>query len=183
MDGYLRLKSKLGGFSRVWVVLDGQNLSYYELFDVKDQKPKKIKGSLDIKDAEIIKITGDSAIKFGVKVRAAKGKVTFACSDANLCNAWFNILFRCTKLHEEEEERRRRPIQCREVLGIPEEKYGKLTKEMIGRAYKRLCLKEHPDKGGNSEITSVLLSLLDTFPVLQLISIIDQFPVLVFVFL
>jgi hypothetical protein len=149
MEGYLRVKTSFG-FVRVWVVLDGQQISYYELFDPKDQKPKKIKGSLEIKDAEIIKISNEQ-IKYGVKIRAAKGKVTFVCTDTNTWNAWFNILQRCVKLHEEDEERKRRPKEAREILNIPEEKYGKLTKEMIGRAYKRLCLKEHPDKGGDAE--------------------------------
>jgi hypothetical protein len=149
MEGYLRVKTSFG-FVRVWVVLDGQQISYYELFDPKDQKPKKIKGSLEIKDAEIIKISNEQ-IKYGVKIRAAKGKVTFVCTDTNTWNAWFNILQRCVKLHEEDEERKRRPKEAREILNIPEEKFGKLTKEMIGRAYKRLCLKEHPDKGGDAE--------------------------------
>ncbi len=150
MEGYLRWTNKFM-VMRVWVVVDQQQLTYYEIFDVREQKPKKIKGLLYLQNANIIKIS-DQNIAHGLKIKTEKGKATFICADVNSWNTWYNVLTRAVSLHEEEKERKQKPVTCRELLEIPESKYGpKLTKSMITRAYKKLSLKEHPDKGGNAE--------------------------------
>jgi len=53
MEGYLYIK-KLG-YNKVWAVLDGQRLSYYEDIDLKLQEPKGFKGVLLLKEA-IVKV-------------------------------------------------------------------------------------------------------------------------------
>jgi preprotein translocase subunit Sec63 len=153
MEGYLRWKNGFL-FTRVWVVVEEQLLTFYEFFDTEEGQPKKVKGSLDLKNAEIIKLaskhSNDPAqAQHGLKIKTTtKGsKATFLCSDANTWNQWFSALLRISKFHEEEADRIKKPLESREILGIPEDKFGKLTKSMITRSYKRLSLKEHPDKG------------------------------------
>lgn len=135
---------------RVWVVIDAQQLTFYEYFDQSEQIPKKIKGALYLRDAEIIKSrTEKNQNDFTLKVKTSKGKATFICSDPTSWNTWFNVLNRCVSLHKEIEDREQKPILAREVLGLSSN--GKITKSMITRAYKKLTLKEHPDKGGNPD--------------------------------
>jgi hypothetical protein len=147
MEGFLKLKSKyFGALRSVWVVLDGQQLTYYDNLDLEKQIAVGFKGALFVKDATITKFS-DVNIKHGIAVKAAS-KVKFECGDANTCSSWYNALVRATKIHIEEEQRFVAMEKYCSLLNIDPNDTD-LSTRMISKAYRKLCLKEHPDKGGN----------------------------------
>lgn len=173
MEGYLNLCTKQLGKTykarQVWVVLDGQTLTYYDRLDLTLQLPKNVKGVLFIKSAEVSKVSRPS-IEFGIKiycttssntstsssllpVKSSSGstsKVFFDCVNATNCNTWFNALSRAVKLHEEASERLLLPLRARDTLQIAHDTL--LTKSLLSKTYKRLCLTHHPDKGGDTDL-------------------------------
>lgn len=153
MEGYVRLKSSFG-FSTIWLVLDGQDLAYYETLDVTTQTPKKLKGVLNVRDG-LLKKFQQPNMHMGIKIKNAKAsqKLSFDCPNATAWNAWFNALNRAIKEHIEEAKKLQLPYDYRKVLEIDPE-IPKLSKGIITRAYKKISLREHPDKGGNADTFS-----------------------------
>lgn len=151
MEGYVQLKYGFTAINlKVWMVLDGQHMTYYDALDLTEQQPVRLRGTLEIKEAEIKKFK-DKIFPFGLKVKnKTGGKVVFNCETAALWNSWFNALTRAVKEHTVVEERRLLPFKYREILEI-DKSITKLSKGLITRAYKKLSLKEHPDKGGDAD--------------------------------
>jgi hypothetical protein len=158
MEGFVTIRTTFGGYLKVWMVLDCQQLSYYEDFDLPNQCPKKLKGSMNVRDAEIKKFSDDNSnIKHGLKIKAtAKGgkvsKLQCAMPDAAICSSWYNSLNRAINLHKEDEDRMNRPLEYKKTLQIEDKQGEKLTQGMIAKAYKKLCLSAHPDKGGDPAV-------------------------------
>lgn len=150
MEGYARLKSTFG-FTTIWLVLDGQDLAYYESLDTKAQCPKKLKGVLNVRDG-ILKKFQQPNMQMGIKIKNAKKsqKLSFDCPNATAWNSWFNALNRAIKEHIEEFKKVQLPYEYRKVLEIDPD-IPKLNKAIITRAYKKISLREHPDKGGNAD--------------------------------
>ena len=159
MEGFVTIRTTFGGYLKVWMVLDAQQLSYYDDFDLPNQKPKKLKGTMNVKDAEVKKNSDDNAnIKHGLKIKAThtKGgnvsKLQCALPDAAICSAWYNALNRAVKLHTEEEDRANKPMEYKKTLQLDEKPGEKLTQSAIAKAYKKICLTAHPDKGGDPAV-------------------------------
>lgn len=150
MEGYVRLKTSFTTV-KVWMVLEGQDLSYYDYLDLAEQAPKKLKGQMSVRDGKVKKFQ-DEKFPMGIKVKNSKGggKLVFDCYVAASWNAWFNALNRAVKEHEEIAKKKALPAKYREVLEI-DPSLEKLTKSIITRAYKKISLREHPDKGGNAD--------------------------------
>lgn len=151
MEGYLTLITK--GFTsnkqrKVWVVLDRQQLTWYDRLDLTDQLPKKLKGVLFIRDATIKKVS-DSTSTHALLIVCNDIKTCFGCENDTVCASWYKALVKALPLHTQEAQKASLPKQYMELLGLDWDE--KITKAAIAKAYKRLCLKEHPDKGGDVE--------------------------------
>eukprot|EP00981_Chlorochromonas_danica_P005168 scaffold1044_cov186-Ochromonas_danica.AAC.1 len=145
MEGYVTIRGTFTA-ARVWMVLDGQYLTYYDRFDVKQQQPRGLKGFLMVKDASVTKLSRQ-VLPNGVKVKTLKEKVVFSCSDENAWSYWFSALSKASKQHEKESEHEGKIDRYKSLLEIGPNQV--LSKPLISRAYKRLSLKAHPDKGGD----------------------------------
>lgn len=151
MEGYLTLITK--GYTtyklrKVWVVLDRQQLTWYDSLDLSSQLPKKLKGVLFIRDASIKKVKDPSATH-AIQIICNDNKTLFGCENDTICSSWYKALIRALPLHTQQAEKASLPRKYMEVLCLDYDE--KLTKGAIARSYKRLCLKEHPDKGGDVE--------------------------------
>ena len=159
--GSKKLRTK---FKNVWVLLDGQQLTYYEKFDLEDGVPAGLLGVLHLPGATISKLELNG-VKHGIYIKKEKGKagLYFDCKDASQCTSWYNALNRTLNAKEAEEAIREVPYKSREILGLDAD--VQLSKSLIARTYKKLCLKEHPDKGGDVEkfnqISDAYNSLMD----------------------
>lgn len=155
MEGYLVVRHWGGRTERLWVVLDGQQLACFEQFDRVHQEPLNIKKVLQMKNAAVSKWNNSNSRKdvtYGVNIicEGTTKKRVFECHDANSWSAWFNALEVATKLHIEEQLFHEAPLKHARLLGLEQEYVdGSLTMNKISRAYKKLCLKAHPDKGGD----------------------------------
>lgn len=150
MEGYLTLITN--GFPtaklrKVWVVLDRQQLTWYDRLDPTDQMPKKLKGVLFIRGAQISK-TPHRLATDSLLIVCDATKTLFGCEDATDCSNWYKALVKSLLYHTEAAARDRLPKEYREVMEFDAEEA--LSKALLSRTYKRLCLKEHPDKGGEN---------------------------------
>jgi hypothetical protein len=152
MEGYLTLVTlKFTGIKlrSVWVVLDRQQLTWYDRLDLADQSPKKLKGVMFVRDAKFRKASEPNTAH-ALIIECENVKTTFACPTADVQSTWYKVLSRAVRLHVEEATNDALPKQYRAQLGIGLE--DKLSKALLARTYKRLCLQAHPDKGGNPEV-------------------------------
>lgn len=150
MEGYLKLKSTFSS-SKVWVVLEGQDLSYYDHIDLVEQCPKKLLGTMHIKEAQITKKSEEKKKIFEIKIKNHKGsKLKFDCDDGIICSTWYNVLTRAVKEHVDLMNRLAEPLKFRAALEI-DPSIKKLSRSIISAAYKKLSKRDHPDKGGDND--------------------------------
>ena len=148
MEGYVFIKSSFSSL-KVWAVLDEQQLTYYEDIDLTEQRCKNARNNFNLQNAVVTKVSSDSSsIKYGIKIKCVNGSSTsMDCREPKAWNTWFGVLSEAKHLHEEREKAMMLPrIYC-EQLKI--DTSAGLSKELISKAYKKLCLKAHPDKGGS----------------------------------
>lgn len=155
MEGYLNL-IKISNFTSattiklIWVVLDKQTITYYESLDLKEQLPKNLLKVISLKDAKINKTKTKNhshciTINYYSNNHMKTKTKIFDCKDATVCSLWFSAINRAIKLNEELTNLKNLPITYKTILEL--DLTLKLTKHEISKAYKKLCLKEHPDKG------------------------------------
>lgn len=157
MEGYLKIyiKRKFSApyFEKVWVVLDRQQLYYYQKLDLVEQTPQNIKGIYLIRNASVEKLKSglfDSQHAIKVVTEDTSQNIILECGDPNICTTWFNALMKAVVIHSDEEERLSLRDRCCEQLRIDPSQ--KLTKPLISRTYKKLALQTHPDKGGDVDL-------------------------------
>lgn len=164
MEGYLKklVKRTFSSptFERVWVVVDRQQLYHYEKLDLQAQVAVNIKGVAIIKNAIVTKLgPGENGASHGIKIvttESAPITIVLECGDPNICNSWFMALIKAVTIHKEEEEHFNMFQRCCEQLCIDVESRASLSKESISRAYKKLALVSHPDRGGDIDNFSKL---------------------------
>jgi hypothetical protein len=161
MEGYIHVKLKFSQ-TRCWAILDSQQLTYYSHLDLVEQVPKGFKGVVHTKKATFSKFN-ERGIQHGITIDSNKTLFSFDCLDAATCSAWFNALTRSS--NENEEDSTLLVQQWRGILGV--DLCAKLTKSEIARSYKKLCLKEHPDKGGNVDNFNKINSAYNSLIALQ----------------
>ena len=152
MEGFVYRKTGFGGFyARVFAVLEKQRLSFYETLDTKTHEYTGFKGTLYLKCGTLITLR-DGARRYCLKILEDKVETrnnekseVIDCGDAKSCQAWATALNKAFKYHTDLEEKIVAPRRFRALLELPEE--GELTKAQITKQYKRVCLKNHPDKG------------------------------------
>lgn len=148
MEGYVTLRSSFFS-NKVWAVLDRQTLSFYEKIDLNLQRPLGVKGVVEVSDAKIMKLS-DKKNPFGISITTSVGSVhLFNCPDDNACSSWYNSLIRAVVLHSEEEKKERELFAYRSDLGISADEI--LSKSLITKAYRKICLQVHPDRGGDKD--------------------------------
>ena len=131
------------------MVLDRQQLTWYDRLDSVDQLPKKLKGVLFIRDAKLMKVS-DKSFESSLLITCDTTKTLFGCEDATDCSNWYKALTKSLVYHTEAAARDRLPKEYREVMGFEADET--LSKNLLSRTYKKLCLKEHPDKGGKLKL-------------------------------
>lgn len=152
MEGYLNIITKSSflltiSVKPVWAVLDGQTLSFYRQLDVEHQLPIDILKNINLQNAKVSKISiAKHTFCLSISYKDNKTKL-FDCCDNATCSLWFAAFNRAINLQNDRDKIRQLPIQYRKKLGFPLDPSIKLSKSDISKAYKKLCLKEHPDKG------------------------------------
>lgn len=149
MEGYLRVQLKrfFGGPVQRWVVLDGQQITFYDHLDLENQVAVGVKATFLVQNADIVKFS-DSKIEYGLAIKAGNTNIKFDCENPSTCSTWYNSLLRATKLHTEENARDAANLHNCRILELDEEK-DELSTKKIAKAYRKLCLIKHPDKGGS----------------------------------
>lgn len=184
MEGYLWVKtgSILSSWTRVWVILDKQQLAYYDHLDLEKQIAIGIKGNVVIKDAKVHVVShhhsflsllpslsltivfslslclsivylslsqvqkySNMSVQHGLQVTTDKAKIFFNAREPVIASSWYIALVRAVKIPEEEQKKIVQPLEYREILKI-DPSLTQLTKSIITRSYRKICLKEHPDK-------------------------------------
>ena len=152
MEGYLNIITKSSflptvSVKPVWAVLDGQILSFYRQLDIEQQLPTDILKNINLQNTKVSKISiAKHAFCLSISYKDNKTKL-FDCCDNATCSLWFAAFNRAINLQNDREKMRQLPMHYRKKLGFPQDTSIKLSKGEISKAYKKLCLKEHPDKG------------------------------------
>jgi hypothetical protein len=148
MEGWLIFKTRSVERNN-WAILDGQQLTFYKELDLVQNAAIGMTGHLLLRGSTVEKIS-TSEFPNGIKICGAHTqKIQFFFANTDLCATWFTALHRAIDLHIEEAERISLPKTYRKQLGL--DVSVPLSTTIISKAYKKLCLKEHPDKGGNTE--------------------------------
>jgi curved DNA-binding protein CbpA len=139
-------------FQRYWVVLDGQNLTYYENFDFKSQSTINVKNSLSIRDTKIVALKdNENSTKFGVKIISARGLqlTLFDCESAEDREVWIKALNRASKMHDDINNELSLIRKYLTILNMNPADDKTISKQDIIQNYKKCARLLHPDKGGD----------------------------------
>lgn len=149
MEGFLFILNKKK-YTRFWCVLEGQQLSQYAHLDLQKQEAVDIKGVLHIKNSTARKCEHQGKPhSLSLLCEGKKAPIYFDCGKAKNQDEWHAALVKGAKSHEVANRRALTMIEHASTLGIPPD--TELTPRIVSRAYRRLCLKAHPDKGGDEE--------------------------------
>ena len=172
MEGHVYRKTGFSGyFVRVFTVLEKQRLSFYESLDSETHEYKGFKGTLYLKNGSL-ETTKDGMRKYCLKICENKLEMKnnekselLDCGDPKTCQAWATALNKAFNYHIDQEQKREAPRRFRALLELPEE--GEITKAQITKNYKRVCLKNHPDKGGDADMFAEMASAYKSLLALQ----------------
>lgn len=153
MEGYLFKKGRgqsgfLGrkNWKRRWCVLEGQFLTYYEDFNKKTQKPTDKKGMVPVRGCTVELINNkEKNFQFVLK-HETRDPLFMSADDEKIMKTWITALERAAKsLHDG-------PVsidftEYYQIFGL--NMADNPTASQINRAYRKTCLKCHPDKGGD----------------------------------
>lgn len=151
MEGYLFKKgrgdSTFGrhNWKRRWFVLENNTLTYYESFDLAKDEPVVLKGTTPVDGSKVEVIQHkEKQFCFSLKHDTRKPLYMHADNEKEM-NAWLSALNTAaspadTNLLTEAE--------CLSLLNIKDSSDA-LTPAIVNKAYRKTCLKVHPDKGGD----------------------------------
>ena len=123
---------------------------YYGDFDKVTGTPKRLQGVVNMRDGKVEKIrTNSERHGFHIRSKNWKGSGVFGTDGPGANSSWYSALFKSITLHTTKEELLEAPRKHRSSLGLPMD--GSLNKKDITRAYKKACLKHHPDRGGDKD--------------------------------
>ena len=157
MEGYVRLVGVLK-YSRLYCILDGQQLSFYNTIDKSRKMAVGMKSIHFIQNAKIEKVKRDHGrtmcIKLELQTSATKKTIIiFDCYGLNNCGEWYNALMRASKFHISQQEKQNQLTRHINCLGFDGEniKLLDLSRIEMKKQYTRKSLILHPDKGGNAD--------------------------------
>lgn len=108
------------------------------------------KGIIYVKNAGLLSVVHETRPNvIRIKPDGRKAYEYIDCEKAQGRTTWYQCLLRATKLHEAQISRNKEMEQCARLLGI--DSTVKLSQRVVSRAYRKICLKAHPDKGGDAE--------------------------------
>lgn len=153
MEGYLFKKGRgqsgfLGrkNWKKRWCVLEGQFLTYYEDFNTKTQKPTEKKGMVPVRGCTVEEIKNkEKNFQFVLK-HETRSPLFMSAENEKMMKTWMTALDRAAKtLHDG-------PVsidftEYYSIFGLDIAENP--TAAQINRAYRKTCLKCHPDKGGD----------------------------------
>lgn len=168
MEGYLFKKGRgqsgfLGrkNWKKRWCVLEGQFLTYYEDFDIKSQKPTAKKGMVPVRGCTVEAIDNkEKNFQFVLK-HETRSPLFMSAENEKMKTTWMAALTRAAKtLHDG-------PVsidftEYYQIIGL--NMADNPTSSQINRAYRKTCLKCHPDKGGDA---SEFKKVQEAFEILQ----------------
>ena len=67
------------------------------------------------------------------------------------CDLWYQVLTRCSNWYHEQQQLQDKYQEYLTLLELDTLPTSEITTQKIARSYKRLCLKLHPDKGGDPD--------------------------------
>ena len=145
MEGWVYYNSR-----KVYAILEDQQFMYYNDFDKVMGTPKRLQGVVYMRDGKVEKVkTNSERHGFHIRSKNWKGSGVFGTDGPAVNSSWYSALFKSTTLHTTKDELLEAPRKHRASLGLPID--GFLQKKDITRAYKKACLKHHPDRGGDKE--------------------------------
>ena len=153
MEGFLSKKgrgeSTFGRrtWKQRWFVLDSQYLTYYENFDLKIGAPVGKKGTLLLKGCDIKVADKSDAHQFSFAITHDQQSPIFLCAENERdMKMWLNAL-KNAAMGIYGLSKRTDFSEYLNTLGIPGG--TELTMSVLSKAYRKLSLKAHPDKGGD----------------------------------
>ena len=145
MEGWVFYNSR-----KVYAILEDQHFMYYNDFDKVTGTPKRLQGVIHLRDGKVEKVkTKTERYGFHIRSNNWKGSGVFGTRGHVENSSWYSALLKSATLHTTKEELLEAPKKHRVCLGLPVN--GSLQKKDITRAYKKACLKHHPDRGGDKE--------------------------------
>ncbi len=151
MEGYLFKKgrgdSTFGrhNWKRRWFVLEGNNLTYYDSFDLTKDEPVVMKGSTPVDGSKVEVIQHkEKQFCFSLKHDSRKPLYMHAENEKEM-NLWLSAL---NSAASPTENNSLTEAECLTLLNIKDSP-DSLTPAIINKAYRKTCLKVHPDKGGD----------------------------------
>lgn len=142
MEGFLQVLVQKK-FTKYWCVLEDQKFFYYDRIDLAKQESVGLQGTVDVKDAEITLIAGDSR-DFCISIApqdSPKSVQIVDCGDNNTANTWYRALSKAAVEHETEKKRIVDPIALAKCLSLDVESPEQLTQHIIKKAYRKISLK------------------------------------------
>lgn len=167
MEGFLNLKALLSS-PRVYVILDRQQVTCYSSLDGKNGLfyPKTVRLTFNLRNAKIMNDT--KSFRYGITIISSQNNTTlakFGCLNDEMHASWFKVLDRATRLHLHEEEQVQRRQSSFQILDLDPRQ--RLTHNYISRSYKKLCLVNHPDRGGDVNKFNQLYTAYETLRSIQ----------------
>ena len=161
MEGYVQYRRE-----DAYAVLDGNQLMLYRAYSKKLGTPVDIRAVAHLRNGTVSKVVGRRGVKHGLDLVSERGVSTLIdLVDPNVCGSWYGACVKAKNLHLEQAAESSVPEKARAQLGF--EPGAKLTKSAISRAYKKLSLKAHPDKGGNPDEFNKIATAYTTLLALQ----------------
>lgn len=154
MEGYLAVYYRKK-YTRFWCVLDGQQFSYYERLDLGQQMAVGIKGTFFIRNAEVQLVVHETRPNV-IRIRC-EGRKNYEYLDTDKSSdgsIWYQSIMKAVNLHEAKQNKTTEMAKYATTLGM--DPTVKITMKNIAKSYRKLCLKAHPDKGGDvSEFNNI----------------------------
>mmetsp|Transcript_13569 Transcript_13569/g.26960 ORF Transcript_13569/g.26960 Transcript_13569/m.26960 type:complete len:806 (+) Transcript_13569:168-2585(+) len=137
-----------------WFILESTNLSYYEKFDAKGNKPMDVKGIYPTDGCTIKEVQHPEFKNAFMIEHHQRNPLMVAAETENLKNLWMKAIKESSKLSPGEIPGQENPEKYLETLGMPPNRQRSLTKltdSELESAFKFKSLQADPLHGGDQE--------------------------------
>ena len=150
MEGYLFKKGSGDSFlgrhnwKKRWFVLEGDNLTYYEEFDLTKDEAVVMKGSTPVTGSKV-ELIHHREKQFCFSLKHDSRTLIMHAENEKELNLWLSAL---NSAASPIENNSLTEAECLSLLNIKDSPDA-LTAAIVNKAYRKTCLKVHPDKGGD----------------------------------